>query len=205
MGEVHQEKKIQKACLFFQTKKGCQYKDLCPYLHDSSLKPSSPIPCKWFNSAGGCYKGENCFFSHVSLYSENTKVCGYGNSCVFYRIGKCKWKHEDSKSENPVVTREAKTGRRKKNVKTGCNCSHAVRTPKSKVDEVLLEVEKGTKILKRKLAVKVWPGLINLILSAIASDSSISLSEGTWASAISIQVNLSDVNSDDSGFFGWKG
>ena len=204
MGEVMQEKKIQKACLFFHTKKGCKYQDLCPYLHDTSLKPSSPIPCKWFNSAGGCYKGENCFFSHISLCSESTKMCGYGNSCLFYRIGKCKWRHEDSKSDNPVVSREAKSGRRKKNLRTGCKCSHAVRTPKSSVAVISLDVEEikweGTKSFERKLDVKVWPGLVNLILSSIASDSSIPVSEGTVVSDLKIQVFLSEV-SEDSGSF----
>ena len=199
MGEVRRERKIQKACLFFHTKKGCKYQDLCPYLHDISLKPSSPIPCKWFNSAGGCHKGENCFFSHVSLSSESTKMCGYGDSCLFYRIGKCKWTHQESKSENPVVAREAKSGPRKKNVRTGCKCTHAVRTPKNVVSDICMEIEQGTKISKKSLAVAEWKGLVNLILLSIAGDSSITLREGSSVKDLKIQVCLSE----DSGSSDW--
>ena len=85
--------KLQKSCLFFNTRKGCKNGDLCPYSHTLISTPKSSIPCKWFATGKKCFYGEGCYFSHVDTQDTKQKVCTYGYKCAFLRMGKCRYEH----------------------------------------------------------------------------------------------------------------
>ena len=83
--------KLQKACLFFKTSKGCKNGELCPYSHTLTSAPKSSIPCKWYASGKKCNYGEGCYFAHVDTKDAKPKVCTYGRKCAFL---KCRYEHD---------------------------------------------------------------------------------------------------------------
>lgn len=107
-------------CTFFNSSRGCNKGDSCPFVHilpsetETKVESKSTKLCTFFGTPKGCNKGNACPYRHeVSIIesksvstipSTSTKLCTFfGTSKGCNKGDACPYRHEDSTTESKSI------------------------------------------------------------------------------------------------------